>query len=406
VIHSEMKRLRIGIIGYGRRVAHMARALAMWDIPYRVTAIADPRAAAIQAENDDFLSDTAFYETADELLAHADQLDGVMIGTRCLLHTAMACKVAPTGLPLFLEKPVAITFDQLQQLADAYRGYTAPTVVSFPLRLSPVLQRVKEIIDSGQVGTIENVVAWCNVPYGSGYFRTWHRNFDQNGGLFLQKATHDLDYINYLLGQKPARISAMNARRVFGGDMPFDLQCKECDLRETCTESPFYRFRFGFEHDAVGYFDRNGYCVFSQGFQIEDMGSCLIEYESGAQVSYTQNFFTRYQAAQRGARLYGYKGTVEFDWYKNQVKVFSHMAPTVETIDFTGNMPHFGGDRELGYDFLLAMRDGTPSRSPIDAGILSALTCLWARQSAETHQSCMVQMPRESSARQEPHSAG
>ena len=128
-------------------------------------------------------------------------------------------------------------------------------------------------------------------------------------------------------------------------------KCEDCQFRESCTESPFVRFRTGFEGDEVRYNGRGGYCVFSEGFEIEDMGSCLIEYESGAQVSYTQNFFTRYQSSQRGARLYGYRGTIEFDWYRNQIKVFSHISPTVETIEFTGNMPHFGGDRELCYDF-------------------------------------------------------
>ncbi|MBX3051295.1 MAG: Gfo/Idh/MocA family oxidoreductase [Caldilineaceae bacterium] len=385
--------LRVGIIGYGNRVSHMAKALDVFHIPYQVTAVADPRWRAIQTSDDGFLDNARFYESAEELLAHADELDGLMVGTRCSLHTEMACKVAATGLPLFLEKPVAITFDQIHRLAEAFRDYPAPTVVSFPLRLSPITQRVKEIIDSGQIGTVENVVAWCNVPYGSIYFRSWHRNFDQNGGLFLQKATHDLDNINYLLGQPPVWVSAMKARRVYGGDMPFDLQCKDCDLRESCTESPFARFRSGYESEEVIFSERNGYCVFSEGFEIEDMGSCLLEYASGAQVSYTQNFFARYLAAQRGARLYGYKGTIEFDWYSNQIKVFSHTAPTVDTIDFSGNMPHFGGDRELAYDFLMAMRDGTPSRSPLDAGILSALTCLWARESADSRRSCQVAMP-------------
>ncbi len=385
--------LQVGIIGYGRRIANMAQSLAMFGIPYRVTAVADPRASEIQASNDNFLADAHFYESTDELLTRADELDGVMIGTRCYLHTEMACKVAPANLPLFLEKPVAITFEQVRQLAEAFHNVTAPAMVSFPLRLSPVVQRVREIIESGQVGTIEQVVAFNNAPYGSGYYRTWHRNYDQNGGLFLQKATHDLDYINYLLGERPKWISAMKARRVFGGDMPFDLQCKDCHQQETCPEGPFNRFRSGFEGEQVQYNEQRGYCVFSEGFELQDMGSCLIEYENGVQASYTQNFFTRYEAAQRGARLYGYKGTIEFDWYQNQIKVFSHTSPVVETIDFTGNMPHFGGDRELCYDFLMAMRDRQPSRSPLAAGILSALTCLWARESANTHQVCEVKWP-------------
>ena len=385
--------LRIGIIGYGERISNMAKSLAIFGIPYRVAAIADPRAAQIQAGNDDFLAGTQFYELAEELLDQADQLDGVMIGTRCYLHTELACKVAPTNLPLFLEKPVSITFEQVSQLDQTFRDVTAPVVVSFPLRLSPVLQKVKEIVQSGQIGTVEQIVAFNNVPYGSDYYRTWHRNYDQNGGLFLQKATHDLDYINYLLDQRPKWISAMKALRVFGGEMAFDLQCKDCHLRESCPESPFNRFRSGFEGERVHFGEQRTYCVFSAGFELEDMGSCLIEYENGPQVSYTQNFFTRYKAAQRGARLYGYKGTIEFDWYQNQVKLFSHTSPVVNTIDFSGNMPHFGGDRELCYDFLMAMRERRPSRSPLSAGILSALTCLWARESANSRQFCEVKMP-------------
>ena len=61
-----------------------------------------------------------------------------------------------------------------------------------------------------------------------------------------------------------------------------------------------------------------------------------------------------------------------------------------QTIDFTGDMPHFGGDRELGWDWLMALRDGQPSRSPIGAGILSALTCLWATRSADERQAYAV----------------
>ena len=391
--------LRIGIIGYGRRIVHMAKELNIFGIPYRVTAVADPRSDSIRAINDPFLADTRFYATADELLADADELDGIMIGTRCNLHTAMALKVASTELPLFLEKPVAITFDEVRRLDAAFQHYPAPTVVSFPLRLSPIAQKVREIIASDQVGSIEQVVAFNDVGYGSVYFKSWHRNYELNGGLWLQKFTHDVDYINYLLEARPRWVSAMNARRVFGGDKPFDLQCKDCPEQESCPESPFVRFRSGYEGGRVHFAEEEAYredqfCVFSEGIELQDMGSCMLEYENGVQVSYTQNFFTRYLAARRGARLYGYRGIVEFDWNQNQIKLFSHTSPVVETIDFSGDMPHFGGDRELCFDFLMAMRDRRPSRSPIAAGILSALTCLWARESANSRQAREVVMPQ------------
>ncbi len=384
--------LRIGIIGYGGRVSHMARALQVWNIPYRVAIIADPRGAAIQANDDGFLQETRFVDDADQLLNAAGELDGIMIGTRCNLHTALACKVAQTGLPLFLEKPVALTFEEVQRLAATFATYSAPTVVSFPLRLSPILQKVKAIVDSGEIGTVEHLVANNDVPYGGTYFRTWHRDITLNGGLFLQKATHDLDYITYLLGQKPKWISATKAQRVYGGTMPWELQCKDCALNEECPESPLVRFRHGYERKEVQFHATYDYCVFSEGIEIEDINNCLIEYEGGAQVSYTQNVFARYQAQRRGARLLGYNGTVEFDWYQNQIKLYSHRQPTVQTIDFAGDMPHFGGDRELCWDWLLAMRDGKPSRSPMSAGIQSALTCLWAKRAAEERQVFQVEL--------------
>ena len=389
--------LKIGIIGYGSRVSGMARMLGIYRIPYRVAAVADPRAEEIKARDDELLKEATFYRSADELLAQAE-LDGVMIGTRCYLHTEMACKVAPYDVPLFLEKPVAITFEQVKALEEAFKNVTAPVVVSFPLRVSPVVEKVKEIIDSGQVGTIEHVIAFNDVPYGGGYYSGWYRNYDEVGGLFLQKATHDLDYIYYLLGQRPKWICAMKAQRIYGPadtvhkPMPNDLRCVDCEERGTCPEGPFRLFHERFPGDRVTKSERR-MCFFGEDIKNQDFGQCIVEYEGGAQASYTQNFFARNQAARRGARLYGYKGTIHFDWYQNHIKVFMHHLPAVETIDFSGGMSHFGGDRELCHDFLMAMKEGRPSRTPISAGILSALTCLYARQSAETHQFYEINMP-------------
>ncbi|MEA3406947.1 MAG: Gfo/Idh/MocA family oxidoreductase [Chloroflexota bacterium] len=383
--------LNVGIIGYGSRASHMAQRLSLFDIPYRVAAIADPRAQELEASSDPLLSGAAFYQSADEMLEQST-LDGVMVGTRCYLHSAMACKVAAYNLPLFLEKPVAISFEQLGALHAAFANVTVPTVVSFPLRLTPIVQKVKEIIESGTIGTVEHVVAFNDVPYGGVYYHRWYRNYDQTGGLFLQKATHDLDYIQYLLDQRPLTIAATKAQRVYGGNKPFDLRCVDCEERETCPESPFNLFYQGFEGERVTW-DSERMCSFSKGIRNQDLGNCIIEYENGAQASYTQNFFARFNAARRGARLYGYQGTIHFDWYENVVRIHNHRSPTTDTITFGGGMSHFGGDRELCLDFLRAMRDGTLSRSPLSAGILSALTCLWARESAETHRFCDIVMP-------------
>ena len=383
--------LRVGIIGMGGRASGMARTLNMYGIPVGVTAVCDPRAEEIRASGDELVKDARFYDTPDELLDQAE-LDGIMVGTRCHLHTPMALKVAQRKLPLFLEKPVAVTFEQVRQLDEAFRDYPAPVVVSFPLRLTPVAQRVKEIIDSGAVGTIEHVVAFNDVPYGAVYYRRWYRNWDEVQGLFLQKATHDFDCIFHLTGRKPAVVCAMNARRIYGGDKPFDLVCQDCDEQETCPESAFNHFRQRFQGDSTAP-DPRHMCMFSEGIRNEDCGNAILEFDNGSQMSYSQNFFARGRAGRRGARLYGYKGVIHFDWYTNKIHVYYHHRPGDDMTDFSGGMSHFGGDRELIYDFLMAMKERRPSRSPIEAGILSALTCLCAKKSAETRQFVEVRMP-------------
>jgi hypothetical protein len=101
-------------------------------------------------------------------------------------------------------------------------------------------------------------------------------------------------------------------------------------------------------------------------------------------LSYSQNFFARRGAQARGARFLGYKGTVDFDFYTGIVKVHMHHSPRVETYDLSAGQGHFGGDTELARNFVGIMRGEEVSTSPLDAGLLSALMCLKARESAVT----------------------
>src|SRR4029077_7984852 len=102
----------------------------------------------------------------------------------------------------------------------------------------PLFLAAREIVQSGRLGTINQIQAFNNVPYGGIYFGEWYRNYPETGGLWLQKATHDFDYINRLVGSPPTRVAATITRKIYGGDKPHDLRCSKCDETETCPESP------------------------------------------------------------------------------------------------------------------------------------------------------------------------
>lgn len=381
--------LRLGVIGYGGRIRGIINGLKQFDVPFEIGAVTDPKGTEYKKEHED-LANATIYEGADVML-DVEQLDGVLVGTRCSLHTPSALKVARRGLPLFLEKPVATSMEQVKALAEAFKDYAPQVVVSFPLRLTTLVLTAKEIIDSGRLGKIEHVQAWNNVPYGWCYYGGWYRDYCETGGLFLQKATHDFDYISYLLDSTPKSVCAMKSQRVYGGEKPEDQMCAACDEQESCIESPFSLFYKRGQGSQVER-DSKMQCMFSESIKNEDSGNAIIEFESGVQACYSQNFFARGKAGARGARLFGYHGTIEFDWYTGEVKVFEHHSLRNDTIKFEAGGGHFGGDTQLCYDFLQIVQKKGDSRSPIEAGIISALSCLKARESAETRQFCEVVM--------------
>jgi len=368
--------MRLGVIGYGGRIRHMIQEVIKQDASCHVAAIVDVRQDAIREERLSNGEDPVLYFATPEEMLQSGQIDGVMIGTRCSLHTTMALKVMKSGLPLFLEKPVATTSEDLYLLKAGYEATKSGVIVSFPLRVTSIVQLVKEIIDSGKIGTIEHVQAVNNVPYGNVYYQNWYRDENETGGLFLQKATHDFDYINAIVRQRPTVISAMMSKQVFKGTKPAGLKCVDCEENRTCLESTAFR--------TDGMKEAWPYCCFAEDTGNEDSGSALVRYESGMHLSYSQNFFAKRGASARGARFLGYKGTVEFDFYTGIVKVYMHHTPRIETYEISASDDHFGGDATLARNFVDMMQNGSPSLSTLDEGLMSAFMCLAAKHSSET----------------------
>ena len=380
---------RLGVVGLGRRIFEgVLPSLFQLSDEVIVTAIADPAEESVrkrmETKPEYFSEDVKVYVSANEML-EKEELDAIIIGTRCSLHTEMTIRAMEKRVPIFLEKPVCTNMEDFSRLAEANRKYAPKVVVSFPLRFSALSVFAKELIDSGKIGEVLQVDAYNDVPYGRVYFHDWYRDESETGGLWLQKATHDFDYLNYILGDRVEEVFARSVRKLFKGDLPAGTTCDTCENRMTCPEAPFM-----IEHVYQDVLKGNG-CCFAKDTGNEDCGTALLKCESGAIVSYEQNFFARHKAARRGARFYGYKGTLEFDWYKNEIKVFMHNSPRVETYSFEdkGNT-HFGGDLKLAEMFLQMLR-GESDASYLKEGLESALICLKAKESCETGKNLLLE---------------
>ncbi len=381
--------MKIAAIGCGLRTCTVLKSMCVAEIDFTLCAVCDRDFDYAKGQLEKFgvpYTDTRFFTDADEML-DAMSPDGVIIGTNCDSHTEEAIRVMKRNIPMLLEKPVSITLDQVRALYRASKDYKSQALVSFPLRGAPILQLVRDIVQSGEIGEIQQVQATNNVPYGRVYYRSWYRDDSRTGGLFLQKATHDIDYINYVLGLYPRSVCATESKQIFKGDKPAGLKCVDCPEYKTCPESSYNVLKRCLEEDAQG-----DYCVFGVDVGNHDMASMLLEYPEGKHAVYSQNFFVRKDAKKRGARFIGYKGTIDFDFYTSTATVYSHMLPKVSTHHLdTAHLPHFGGDTALSLNFAEIIAGGR-SMAPLEAGIMSALSCLTARESVKTRSFCDLEL--------------
>jgi len=360
--------IKLGIIGFGRRISGIVKSLVALDPDCHVTGVVDPDATGARTRLPEADRTTARFYPSLSALIRRGQPDALLIGTRCNLHARYATAAAAAGLPLFLEKPIATSLRQARALEHAWRDAKGEVVVSFPLRVSHLCIEAKRRLDAGAVGRVEHLLGVNYVPYGKVYFEGWYRDYQITQGLFLQKATHDFDYLALLAGAPIVRVAAMMAQgRVH---------------RDSSLEPP------GGDPEAV-YYPHIG--TPETGMN-EDASSALLEFANGAKGVYTQVFYTRNSAATRGATISGFKGTLRFDWYGNDLKVVPHAPDTPpEHYQPPAGQEHFGGDAELVANFSAVIRGKARSASPLRAGLQSVHACLAAKRSAETGRFVNVQ---------------
>lgn len=372
----------IGVIGSGHRLTPLVKKLADFD-GFEIAAVCDVDIEGVREKYTEYEGIT-YYTDAVKMLEN-EKLDCVMIGTRCSLHTQFMELCAKYSLPTFLEKPVSIDGSQLETL-EKISGMDHKTVVSFPLRNTHIVNCVRDIIRSGKLGELSQIQAYNNVPYARGYYHKWYRDESETGGLWLQKATHDFDYINSLLEDvTPVSICAVESKQIFKGDMPEGLKCKDCQKRRDCPESDINVASYGDRYEIGEYC-----CAFAKDTGNHDSGSAIIVYDNGLHAVYTQNFVARKGAGKRGARIIGYLGTVEFDFVTGVVKVFYHNENRIETHEFEVKRGHSGGDDVLIKNFADVVLEKDVSHAPLSDGILSAKMCLMAKRSSEQKLFCKI----------------
>jgi predicted dehydrogenase len=209
-----MKTVRFGVIGLGYMGMQHAHAIVhegAQEFCLGAVADANPKAAARAGEE---LSVPAF--TDPQQLLECGRVDAVLIVAPHYLHAPLTIRAARAGIHVLCEKPMAVEIGAARLMVDACRQHGVALGCMLQMRRRPVMMRIKQMIQSGELGRIYQATLVCSnwyrtqAYYDSGSWRgTWA---GEGGGILTNQAPHQLDTLSWFLG-RPNRVAAfLNTR--------------------------------------------------------------------------------------------------------------------------------------------------------------------------------------------------
>lgn len=144
------------------------------------------------------------YETTEQLVADAE-VDAVYVATPPSSHKPLSLLVAKAGKHVYVEKPMAIRFEECREIVDVCAQQGVRLFVAFYRRAMPRFLKIKEWIDSGAIGAVRNVRAVQHQPPApedlSRATLPWRLKPEvSGGGKFLDMGIHELDLFDFLFG--------------------------------------------------------------------------------------------------------------------------------------------------------------------------------------------------------------
>ena len=255
------------------------------------------RAAAVAARRG---VEVPTYEASDfEQMLETAQPDAVIVTSPDYTHADYIVRALQRGCDVITEKPLTIDAESCRRIFAARKVSGGAITVGFNYRYSPVRTLAKQALMSGVIGRVTAVnFEWrLDTHHGADYFRRWHRQKRNSGGLLVHKATHHFDLINWWLASTAREVRAEGRRVFYTSETAERLglhdrgeRCAGCaafarcpvklDVAASRALSTLYAENERFD----GYFrDR---CVFAPEIDIEDTMQATIDYENGVGVNY------------------------------------------------------------------------------------------------------------------------
>lgn len=198
-----MRTIRWGIIGCGN-VTEVKSGPALQNAKNSALVAVMRRTGALARDYAQRHGVPKWYDDADALIQD-DEVDAVYIATPPSSHKDYTLRVAAAGKPVYVEKPMALDFGECESMIAGCRAAGVPLFVAYYRRALPRFLKVKELIRSGAIGDVRFVSITLHEPPGASVLDAsnlpWRvRPELSGGGLFVDLASHMLDFLDDTLG--------------------------------------------------------------------------------------------------------------------------------------------------------------------------------------------------------------
>ena len=206
-----MEKLALGIIGLGNMGYGHIRNITAGLVPeVEVAAICDIDPAKLDRASEKLPKAARYADAAEKMMDEA-KLDAVLIATPHYLHPVYAIEAFKRGLNVLTEKPAGVYTKAVREMNEAAEKSGKVFGIMYNQRTNPVYQKLRDLIQSGELGEIKRtnwiITNWyrSQAYYNSGGWRaTWS---GEGGGVLLNQDPHQLDLWQWTCGL-PVRVRA------------------------------------------------------------------------------------------------------------------------------------------------------------------------------------------------------
>ncbi len=193
-----MPSLRLGIVGCGRVTRELHLPALRFVPALTVAAVADVDAQRLNTVADDFQIPRRCTDARE--LFEDPEVDAIAVCVPAIAHAELALAALAAGKHVFVEKPLALQLSDGERMVAAAKTSGKITTIGFNLRCHRLVRRAREVIASGALGPINQVIT----VLGSGMryvpkMPAWCRMAETGGGALFEVGVHHIDLCSFLL---------------------------------------------------------------------------------------------------------------------------------------------------------------------------------------------------------------